>query len=261
MSDNKDLEENKDTPVVTEVEEKNQPNMVPEARVGELVAQRNQEREANIRYQNENAQLREQLMELMTPPPKTEAQVDIDALRKDLIDATVEGETEKALRLQERLESINLAKIETTIQKTMASMREDVVKEVTTKNDQSTYNSLIKKAVQDNSELDKNATNYNADLTERVNQLTQGFYNSGMGMTEALSKALDLSIEVKPKGLGIEQRKSNIAEEQNRPPALKTEANKAHLDDAVDISKMSDNQFREFMKDDEAFKKAAGYYN
>ena len=249
-----------------EVVVEDKPNDIPEARFKEVIGERNASRDEALRYQGENAQLRNQLQELMSKPvavvEDTPKQTDIDELRRAFVEATIEGETDKALRMQERLDSINAANTQATMNKTIAAMREDVVKQVTTKNDTDTYNRLIKETVTSNPALDQNSTTYDAGLTEQVNQLTQGFYNSGMSMTDALVRAVDLSIQPNKPALGnIEQRKSNIAEEQNRPPKMKTDSNKVHMDGAVDISKMSDGQFREFMQDDEAFKKAAGYYS
>lgn len=242
---------------------------IPKPRFDEVINERNYFKERSSRaevIEEENTRLREELLKFVQSQ-QTVANApkeDLLELRKSMADALVEGRTDDAIRYQEQLEVIRDNQNKVLFEARLKELESEVTNKVTTQYEEKAFDKELKKTLKEHPEFDPNSSSYNSSLTNKVADRMETYHMSGKySKRDALAQALEDTLEPKRsldfKDKTKEQREANVSDITNIPPKMTTESNKSHLATDVDVSKMTDAEFRKLMKDPEEFKRLAGY--
>jgi hypothetical protein len=165
-----------------EQDEAGGPSMIPKGRLNKALNARDREREGRIRAE-ERARMLEEQIRGQNSGKKQEDEtpaVELNALRKQRMEAMMEGDIEKATVLEEQIEA-----------EIRRAAREDAVAAVTAATARQQFAEAVQDVIETFPFLDSKSKGANADAIEQVVALRDQYINKGASPATALRKAAE----------------------------------------------------------------------
>lgn len=228
---------------------------IPKARLDEVIAQREIEREEKRLLQEQMNRMMD-LMEKSTPKkeePKIEKfEYDFDAKEDEYAEAVLDNEKDKAKAIRAEIRAAERR----IVMEEMESLRGTAVQEAKGEAQRLRDEAMFEKTIAKNEEahpfLDQSSDAYNQKAVDRVNDLFAKFAKAGMTQAEALQEAVDLVAPAYSKpaaskeALGGDRRKAalkkNASANNKQPPKLRGKTSRKDISD-YDLSTMTDTEY------------------
>lgn len=187
------------------------PSMIPKGRLNKALKARDEEREARIRAEERARLLEEQIRGQGGKKEDETPAVDLKALRKQRMEAMMEGDIEKATELEEQ--------IETEIRR---AAREDAVAEVTAATARQQFAEAVADVIEAYPFFDSKSKEANSDAIEQVVALRNQYINKGDSPAAALRRAAEkvgplYESKSKKATKGRDEEEDDEQEEEGRP--------------------------------------------
>lgn len=159
--------------------------MIPKARFNEVIGARDKERDARIRAE-ERARIAEEQLQKATGKGQQQGEqqqqqvIDVKALRKQKLQALLDGDIEKAETLEEQIDD-EIRRV----------ARADALAEITANNTKSAFDEAVADAIEAYPFLDVKSKDKNDEAIEDVIALRDFHISKGVSPAEALLKAVN----------------------------------------------------------------------